>query len=166
MSFVDGKVLRDAVVDPQFLAGGLPRFRSTLIGILEGLAVLYRRGLRHGDLGPTNIVLRAGNWSPVIIDLRFSPRFFRRQDNDRCDIRRTVRGMLTNVFDLERYPPPLEPQRAIAHWLGGGGSETLRNQFSEWAAFSDALGPEGRLGKAMPPLILAEAQCLANAQGH
>lgn len=166
MAFIDGTVLREAVADPDFLAGGLQRFRGTLIGILDGLSALHSRALRHGDLGPNNIILRSGTWEPVIVDLRFAPRFFRRLDNDRCDIRRTIRGLLTGVFDLERHPPPLDPDRAVAHWFGVTGTEADRKLLRQWADFSDALGPDGRMSRAFPPKILREAKCLAREQGH
>lgn len=166
MSFISGAVLREANANPEFLAGGLQRFRDTLIAILGGLSALHIRGLRHGDLGPNNIIIRTGSWEPVIVDLRFAPRFFRRLDNDRCDIRRTIRGLLTGVFDLERHPPPLDPNRAAAHWFGAAGTESERRLLGQWADFSDALGPDGRMSRAFPPKILQEASHLACEQGH
>lgn len=166
MTFVPGEVLREAVADSEFLAGGVQRFRDTLIGILDGVSALHSRGLRHGDLGPNNIILRLGTWEPVIVDLRFAPRFFRRLDNDRCDIRRTIRGLLTGQFDLERHPPPLDPDRGVEHWFGAAGTEAEKRMIAQWADFSDALGPDGRMSRAFPPQILREAKSLAREQGH
>lgn len=161
MNLVSGVTLEAALGDPAFVSGGVPRLEATIRGILEGLSALYKRGIRQGDLGPPNVMLESKTWNPVLIDLRFSLRFFRRADRDRHDLRRTLRCLLTCNGKMEDQEPlpPLSAERAVEIW--GGKDPATQAKVREWAAFAESLAPGGNLGSASLPRILARACELA-----
>ena len=67
MEHVDGRNLKEALKE----AGGWwpeARVRPVLAGLADGLSAVHAAGLVHRDVSPHNVMLRAGDDSPVLID--------------------------------------------------------------------------------------------------
>ena len=164
MEFIEGRNLSALLPDPAFRAGGVTRIRTVTVGILEGLAALYRRGLRHGDLSPSNVILETGTYWPVLVDLRLSTRLFRRLARDRADIHRTLREMLAGRYELSREPSAAAREAAWQFWSAAQMPPAEQDAFKAWLDFVDSMATGGALSAAQPPAILKAAKALARRQ--
>lgn len=162
MPFLDGPVLRSTLQDRTFLSGNVERIRTTVLGILEGLTKLHRRGLRHGDLGPTNVIMDRPSWRPVIIDFRLSTHIGRQLDHDRSDIHRLIREMLTGQYRLSRRASESARQEMLRYWAPLSDETAASKELHAWMDFADSMEPERALGSAQPPQILAAARAVAD----
>lgn len=158
MDWIEGQTIMEAWRDPSFVEGGLDRIAHTAYGILKGADALYRRGLRHGDLKPRNVILKAGTWDPVIVDLGFSLHIGRSWSSERRDLRRTLRALLLGELhqDWDEDEPVLE--KALRFWFPSGPTSLQCHVMSTWVDLMNDLAPGGALGQAVPAGILLDAQ--------
>jgi len=164
MPFIEGGTLQQALGDPAFRTGGLERLHGTILGILEGWSAIHARGLRQGDISPSNIILENGTWNPVLIDLRFSLRFAHKLIHEHRRFRSTLRAMLTGDWQNLRVFTPLSAEAVMAYWQSGRPDAESTRQLRAWMDFEAALGENGRLYLASPPKLLAAAREWASAR--
>ena len=77
MEHVEGRNLKEALKE----AGGWwpeARVRPVLAGLADGLSAVHAAGLVHRDVSPHNVMLRAGDDSPVLIDFGTARKLERR----------------------------------------------------------------------------------------
>lgn len=157
MDYIEGKTLQDSLQDDAYRAGGVPRISEMLTGILHGWCAIHRRGLRQGDIYPANIILERDSFRPILVDLRFSIRYFRPLRHESRKFRCTVRAILTGVYDNTKGEYPALPFESVErYWKPRNAAENDRLQ--HWMAFEVSLGEGRALFQAHPPVLLQEVQ--------
>ena len=82
MEHVEGRNLNEALKE----AGGWwpeARVRPVLAGLADGLSAVHAAGLVHRDVSPHNVMLRAGDDSPVLIDFGTARKLEQRDSGSR-----------------------------------------------------------------------------------
>lgn len=164
MAFVEGRRLRDALQDGELVKYGPARLRQVWLGIMAGMVALHRRGLRHGDLSPANVLVRDTNGEPVIVDLRFSTHLGRKLDHDRNDLHRTLREILTGTWQLSREPSTVTRKRVLEYWAPWCDDPSRCAELLAWLELADSIAAGGALARAGPSQIWAASRELAERQ--
>jgi len=166
MDYIEGRSLLHSLSAADFRAGGVARLRSTVIDVLRGWSAIHRRGLRHGDLSPQNIVVELGTFKAVLVDLRLSARLFRPLSGS-PKFRATVRALLTGSYQRpeEGFSPVIAGQ-AAQYWFPDGADPRSLRDLGEWVAFEESLRDGGELSRSSPPRLLARAMEIASRQAH
>ena len=66
MEYVEGQTLSERLKEHGVISEG--QLRQILLPLLEGLEEVHRSGLTHRDIKPGNIIMRASDDSPVLLD--------------------------------------------------------------------------------------------------
>jgi hypothetical protein len=166
MDYIEGQSLLHSLSAADFRAGGVARIRSTVIDVLRGWSAIHRRGLRHGDLSPQNIVVERETSKAVLVDLRLSMRLFRPLSGS-PKFRSTVRALLTGSYrrPKEGFPPVMLGQ-AAQYWFPDGADPGSLRDLGEWVAFEESLRDGGELSGSSPPRLLARAMEIAGRQAR
>ncbi|MFH0939702.1 MAG: glycerophosphodiester phosphodiesterase family protein [Planctomycetota bacterium] len=161
MQYLDGRSLLDTLNESEFKRGGLAHIRKVVLEILSGWTALHHRGLRQGDLSPTNIVVCGNDCKSVLIDLRFSLRFWRTLDREHHELRCTLRALLTGCWRRDQDLSPLSLDTVYNFWQPHAQDPTARVELRKWAKFAERLGPGGELHLLSPPKLLEKAKKIA-----